>query len=131
MNLKDDIFRLYHKPQDKLQCMYLKSNHPSNVIKQVSTSIENRLSNLSSNMKSIINNNNMKVLNDTVEIEESCSCRNKNNFPLDRKCLNTNIYEAKITSNQRYYKEKAYIGTAEVDFKHSFNNHTKSFNLKQ
>ena len=38
------------------------------------------------NIKSFINNHNMKVLN-YAEIEESCSCRNKNNCPLDGKCL--------------------------------------------
>ena len=34
------------------------------------------------NIKSIINNHNMKVLNSNAEIEES-----KNNYPLDGKCL--------------------------------------------
>ena len=73
----------------------------------------------------------MKVLNNTAETEESCNCRNKNNFPLDGKCLTPNIiYEAQITSNQRNYKQKVYIGTAKTDFKHRFNNHTKSFNLE-
>ena len=73
----------------------------------------------------------MKVLNNTAETEESCNCRNKNNCPLDGKCLTPNIiYEGQITSNQRNYKQKVYIGTAETDFKHRFNNHTKSFNLE-
>ena len=40
------------------------------------------------NMKSVINNHNMKVLNNIAEIEESCNCRNKNNWPLDGKMLN-------------------------------------------
>ena len=73
----------------------------------------------------------MKVLNNTAEIEESCNCRNKNNCPLDGKCLTPNIiYEAQITSNQLTYKQKLYIGTAETDFNHRFSNHTKSFNLE-
>ena len=73
----------------------------------------------------------MKVLNNTAETEESCNCRNKNNCPLDGKCLTPNIiYEAQITSNQLNYKQKVYIGTAETDFKHRFNNHTKSFNFE-
>ena len=63
----------------------------------------------------------MKVLNNTAETQESCNCRNKNNCPLDGKCLTPNIiYEAQITSNQRNYKQKVYIGTAETDFKHRF-----------
>ena len=83
------------------------------------------------NIKSVINNYKKKVLNNTAETEESCNCRNKNNYPLDGKCLTLNIiYEAQITSNQLNYKQKVYIGTAETDFKHRFNNHTKSFNLE-
>ena len=73
----------------------------------------------------------MNALNNTAEIEESCNCRNRNNFPLDGKCLTPNIiYEAQTTSNQPNYKQKVYIGTAETDFKHRFNNHTKLFNLE-
>ena len=73
----------------------------------------------------------MNVLNNTAEIEEGCNCRNRNNCPLDEKCLTPNIiYEAQIMSNQPNYKQKVYIGTAETDFKHRFNNHTKSFNLE-
>ena len=34
------------------------------------------------------------------------------------------------TSNQLNYQQNVYIGTAETDFKHRFNNHTKSFNLE-
>ena len=83
------------------------------------------------NIKSVINNHNMKVLNNTTKTEESCNCRNKNNCRLDRKCLTPNvIYEAQITPNQLNYKQKIYIGTAETDFKHRFNNDTKLFNLE-
>ena len=35
-----------------------------------------------------------------------------------------------IKSNQLSYKQKIYSGTAKTDFKHRFNNHTKSFNLE-
>ena len=83
------------------------------------------------NIKSVINNHNMKVLNNTAETEEGCNCRNRNSYPLDGKCLTPNIiYKAQITSNQPNYKQKIYIGTAETDFKHRFNNQTKSFNLE-
>ena len=71
------------------------------------------------NIKSITNIHNMKVLNNNAETEESCNCRNKNNCPLQGKCLTPNmIYEAQITSNQLNYKQKIYIGTTETDFKH-------------
>ena len=82
------------------------------------------------NMKSVISYHNMNVLNNTAEIEEGCNCRNRSNCPLDGKCSAPNIYEAQIMSNQPNYKQKVYIGTAETDFKHRFNNHTKSFNLE-
>ena len=73
----------------------------------------------------------MKVLNNTAEIEESCNCRNKNNYPLHGKCLTPNIiYEVPITLNQLNYKQKMYIGTPKTDFKHRFDNHTKSFDLE-
>ena len=60
------------------------------------------------NTKFVINNDNMnKVLNNTAKIEESCNCRNKNNCPLDGKCLTPNIiYEPQIMSNQLNYKQK-------------------------
>ena len=35
------------------------------------------------NIKSILNNTNIKILSDTGEIKESCNCRNKNNCPFD------------------------------------------------
>ena len=83
------------------------------------------------NIKSVINNHNIKVLNNTTEIEESCNCRNKNNCPVDRKCLTPNIiYEAQIILNQLNYKQRIYIGIAETNFKQRFSNHTKSFNLE-
>ena len=83
------------------------------------------------NIKPVINNHNMKVLSNTAKIEEGCNCRHRNNFPLDLEFLTPNIiYEAQITSNQRNYKQKVYIGTAETDFKRRFNNHTKSANLE-
>ena len=83
------------------------------------------------NIKSVINTYNMKVLNNTTEITESCNCRNKNNCPLDGKFLTSHIiYEAQITSNQLNYKQKFYIGTTKTGFKHRFINHTKSFNIE-
>ena len=59
------------------------------------------------NIKSLVSNNNMKVLNNTAEIEESRNCRNRNNCPLDGRCLTPDIiYKAQMTSNQPNYNEK-------------------------
>ena len=61
------------------------------------------------NMKSVINYHNMNILNNTAEIEEGCNCRNRNNCPLDGKCLTPNIiYEAQITSNQKSFNFNFY-----------------------
>ena len=83
------------------------------------------------NIKSVINNHNINVLNNTADIEDSCNYSNKNNCPLYGKSLTSNIiYEAQITLNQLNYKRKIYLGTTETDFKQRFSNHTKSFNLE-
>ena len=69
-------------------------------------------------MESIINNHNLKTLNNTAEIVECCNCRNRNNCSLDGKCLTLNIiYKAQITPNQSNYKEKIYKGITETDSK--------------
>ena len=49
LNLNDGTFKPYHKPDDQIQYIHTESNHPPNIIKHLPTSIENRLSNLSSN----------------------------------------------------------------------------------
>ena len=48
----------------------------------------------------------------------------KDIFPLERKCLDTNIvYEAKVTSNNRNYQEKVDFGSCKTTFKKQFSNH--------
>ena len=87
--------------------------------------------NCTQNLKSITNNHNMKVLNNTAEIEESWNGTNRKNCLLDGKCLAPNIiYEARNTLNHPNCKENIYTGTAKTNFKHIFNNNTKSFKLK-
>ena len=55
----------------------------------------------------------------------------KQQLPCRWKCLTSNIiYEVNTTLSQFNYKQKNYTGTAKTDFKHRFNNHTKSFNLE-
>ena len=48
LDLKDGIFRPYHKRSDQMQYIHTESNHPPNIIKNIPASIETRLSNLSS-----------------------------------------------------------------------------------
>ena len=49
LNLNDGTFKPYLKPDNKLQYINTQSNHPSNVIKQIPKTIEQRLSNHSPN----------------------------------------------------------------------------------
>ena len=48
LNLKDGLFRPYHKPDDQIQYLHTESNHSPNIIKHIPASIVNHLSNLSS-----------------------------------------------------------------------------------
>ena len=58
-------------------------------------------------IKFIINNHDIKVLQNTADNKESCNCRNKNNCPLDGKCLTTSkTYKAQITLSQLNQKQK-------------------------
>ena len=83
-------------------------------------------------MKSIISSHNLKVLKeDSKNTNSKCNCINKVQCPLNGNCLAENIiYEAKITSDQRNYKESVYFGLSETTFKKRYANHLKSFNVK-
>ena len=48
-NLKDGTYKPYHKPDNKITYINVQLNHPSNIIKQLPKTIEQRLSNNSSN----------------------------------------------------------------------------------
>ena len=71
------------------------------------------------NMKSIISKHNMKVTNDNNDDDtknlQQCNCRNKEQCPLDNKCLTSSvIYNAKVTTENG---AKIYIGLTEGTFK--------------
>ena len=85
------------------------------------------------NIKTIINSHNAKILFPKKSTEQrTCNCLNKENCPLEQKCLTTNIvYKAKVTSNSENYQEKVYFGSCETTFKKRFSNHKKSFNLNE
>ena len=53
------------------------------------------------NIKTIINSHNAKILFPKNSTEQrTCNCLNKDNCPLEQKCLTTNIvYKAKVTSS--------------------------------
>ena len=49
LNLLDGTYKPYQEPENTLQCIHKESNYPPNIIKQIPTTIETRLSNHSSN----------------------------------------------------------------------------------
>ena len=56
-----------------------------------------------------------------------CNCTNKNQCPLNRKCLTESIvYQANISANIPGYREKVYIGLSETTFKVCYDNHKKT-----
>ena len=71
-----------------------------------------------------------KILNEKCPTRENlCECREKENCPLDGKCLQTEIiYKASIHSNN---VSRCYFGLNEGQFKTRYNNHIKSFKNSQ
>ena len=90
------------------------------------------------NTKQIIDNHNKRILTASIQIDNTaiaatidnnntCNCRQKNTYPLDRNCLQSSIiYQATVTRNDNNTTE-TYIGLTENDFKTRYRNHTASF----
>ena len=85
---------------------------------------------LMKNIKNLIKQHNARVLKNQEHSEKrSCSCRVKDNRPLDVKCSHECIvYQANVVTNS---VRKEYFGTAEGEFKLRCNNHTMSFRYKK
>ena len=79
-----------------------------------------------SNMKTVINNHNKKVLNNATEdTTNGFNCRSKRQCPLDNQCLTPNvIYKASVTCDD---VEKSYIGLTEGPFKTRYLAHKSTF----
>ena len=86
------------------------------------------------NIKTFINSHNHEILqlNESNDDKRTCNCRQKNECPMNGKCLTTNlIYEATITSDKPNQQAKKYIGLTENTFKTRFGNHKNSFNTER
>ena len=78
-----------------------------------------------SSMSSVIKQHNYRVLSTTENVDRLCNCRNKENCPLDGKCLQTCIvYKADVITNKDSH---IYYGANDGELKSWFNNHTNSF----
>ena len=78
-----------------------------------------------SSMPSVIKKHNNKVLSTKENVNRLCNCRNKENCPLDGKCLQTCIvYKANVITNKDSH---IYYGASDAEFKSRYNNHTNLF----
>ena len=83
------------------------------------------------NIASVIRNHNTSLLKDPVPTDiKECSCRQKPEYPLDKKCLpecqvfNASVYRLDTKETKHYHK------TSEKNFKERSNNHTASLEIK-
>ena len=77
------------------------------------------------NMDTIISSHNQQILNPTFN-SYGCSCRDKDNCPLDGVCLTPNIIYRADVSNNKDSETKFYYGLTETSFKERYRNHKKS-----
>lgn len=79
------------------------------------------------NVDAIISAHNKKILNPEVQYRD-CNCRNKNNCPLDNRCLTPNVvYKAQV-SNDADTETKQYVGMTMPPFKSRKLNHDRDAN---
>ena len=80
-------------------------------------------------MSSILTSHNKKILAEN-EKQYECNCRNKDECPLENKCLTPRvIYEADVITLNT--SRKFYIGLSDTPFKERYNNHKRDFRNKR
>ena len=82
------------------------------------------------NVKSIISGHNKQILHPKHQ-QYGCNCRDKNNGPLDNKCLTLQIVYQDDVTNDTDDTSKYYLGLAETSFKDRYRNYISSFNNEQ
>ena len=85
------------------------------------------------NVTATINMHNKKVLSkqQTPPNQKTCNCINKEECPLNQRCLDSElVYEATLTSDADN-KEMKYIGLCETTFKRRYSNHKQSFSTEK
>lgn len=101
LDLNSGCYRPYHKPNNELSYVHVHSNHPPVILKQIPLSIQNRLSNLSSNED---------IFNATVPYYEDALKRSGHNHKFE--------YTPKQNNNRRRKNRKRNI----IWFNPPFNN---------
>ena len=126
-----------------------KTNPLSKIINRQKTKLSSKTT---PNMKKIISSHNVKITrkSEAPPVERTCNCRNKENCPLEGKCLVDNlIYQATLTPfpsptpnptlsptppgtlTPTQPQTLNYIGLASTTFKVRLGNHKKSLNHKK
>ena len=87
------------------------------------------------NVNSIIKSHNRKTIKNFLDKKEKegkmCNCRQKENCPLQGKCLTSQIIYKAIVTNTNSNTQKIYIGQTGGKFKDRYRNHTKSFKAER
>ena len=65
INLSNSNYKPYHKPDNEVLYIHKDSNHPPSILKQIPTSVEKRISALSSN--ETINNESKEIYQKALE----------------------------------------------------------------
>ena len=81
------------------------------------------------NVGNIIKSHDKKMNNSSIHHAQPCNCRKKEDCPSEGKCRTENITYKCIVSTSRH-PDKAYLETAEGDFKKRYYNHISSFKNK-
>ena len=84
------------------------------------------------NLQSIIARHNQRVMKDfndrQIPPQNLFNCRDKNNCPMDNKCLTDSIvYRADVTATGPIQESKFYVGLTANSFKQRFSSHKTSF----
>ena len=78
-------------------------------------------------MASVIRNHNTNLLKDRTPTDiKECSCRQKQEFPLDKKCLSGYLVYNASVDRLDTNETKHYHGICKKNFKERYSNHTAS-----
>ena len=78
------------------------------------------------NRGSILSSHNKHILNSN-STEYGCNCSNKNECPLENKCLTLRIVHRADVTNNKTVEHKYYYGISDTPFKERYENHRTSF----
>ena len=126
MNVSESVAHKFLKALDK---HFDKSNPLPKILNRHTVKVSYRTT---PSMKKIISGHNAKIQTEPTELltDKICNCQSKKKCPLNGNCLETNVvYQATVIETKTKQTE-TYLGLTAPPFKKRFNNHTRSFNLR-